>query len=451
MQVTETLAQGLKREYRISVSASDLRSKLDAKLDDLKARANIPGFRPGKVPVAYLKRLYGKSAMAEIVNDTVTESTRKVANDNDLKLALEPKITFPEDEAAMKAVIDGEGDLTYTMAVEVLPKIEIGDFKTITLVKEVADVADDEVKAALARIADNNRPFTAKEAGAQAADGDKLTIDFKGSIDGELFQGGTAEGTDLVIGSNTFIPGFEPQLVGAKVGDDVEVKVTFPAEYQAAHLAGKDAVFAVKVHAIATPGDVQVDDEFARTLGMESLAKLEDAIRAQMSNDYAGVTRRKVKRKLLDALDGAYRFDLPEGLVEQEFEIIWRNLTSDMERASQTFEQEGTTEEKARVEYRTIAERRVRLGLLLAEVGDKGQIKVADDEVNRALFERARQFPGQERKVVEFYRDNPDALAQLRAPIFEEKVVDYILELATVTEQKVSKEALLKEDEDEKA
>jgi trigger factor len=315
----------------------------------------------------------------------------------------------------------------------------------------VADVSDDEVKAALARIADNNRPFAAKEAGAKAADGDKLTIDFKGSIDGELFQGGSAEGTVLVIGSNSFIPGFEPQLIGAKVGDDVEVKVTFPAEYQAAHLAGKDAVFAVKVHAIAAPGDVKVDDDFAKTLGLESLAKLEDAIRAQMSNDYAGATRRKVKRKLLDALDVAYRFDLPEGLVEQEFDIIWRNLTSDMERAGQTFEQEGTTEEKARAAYRGIAERRVRLGLLLAEVGDKGQIKVADDEVNRALFERARQFPGQERKFVEFYRENPDALAQLRAPIFEEKVVDYILELATITEQKVSKEALLKEDEDEKA
>jgi trigger factor len=263
------------------------------------------------------------------------------------------------------------------------------------------------------------------------------------------FQGGSAEGTDLVIGSNTFIPGFEPQLIGAAVGDDVEVKVTFPAEYQAAHLAGKDAVFAVKVQAIAAPGEVKIDDEFAKTLGLESLAKLEEAIRSQMSNDYAGVSRRKVKRKLLDALDGAYRFDLPEGLVDQEFDIIWRNLTTDMERAGQTFEQEGTTEEKARAEYRTISERRVRLGLLLAEVGDKGQIKVGDDEMNRALFERARQFPGQERKVVEFYRENPDALAQLRAPIFEEKVVDYILELASVTETKVSKEDLLKEDEEE--
>jgi trigger factor len=451
MQVTETLNQGLKREFRIVVPAQQLTGKLDAKLEELRARANIPGFRPGKVPTSHLRRLYGKSVMAEIVNDTVNESTREVATSHQLKLANEPKIAFPEDQTEIEGVIEGKADLAYTMSLEVLPKIEVREFKGLSLTREITEVTDADIHDAMSRILDQNRPFVPREDGEAAVDGDKLTIDYLGRIDGEAFQGGSAEDADLVLGSKMFIPGFEEQLVGAKAGDDVEVKVSFPEGYPATHLAGKEAAFAVKVKAIAKPGTMTADDEFAKTLGLESLDKLKGAIRDQISREDQQRSRQRVKRKLLDALDADYRFDLPESLVEQEFEVIWRNLTADMERSGRTWGDEDTTEEAARAEYRGIAERRVRLGLLLAEIGEKNSITVADDEVQRALIERARQYPGQERRVLEFYQKTPGALAELRAPIFEDKVVDFVLELANVSETKVSREALYKDDEDEAA
>jgi trigger factor len=450
MQITETLNEGLKREFRVVVPAAELSGKLQSKLEEMKARANIPGFRPGKVPVAHLKRLYGKSAMAEIVNDAVQESTRSVATERELKLANEPKIVFPEDQAEIEGVIEGRTDLAYTVALEVLPKIEVKDFKGLKLTRETTPVTDEDVSGALGRIAEQNRPFVPRPEGEAAEAGDKVTIDYRGTVDGEAFQGGAAENADLVLGSGLFIPGFEDQLVGAKAGEAREVSITFPEPYPAAHLAGKAAVFAVTVKAIAKPGEVKVDDEFAKGLGMESLAKLEAAIRDQIGREDQARSRQRVKRKLLDALDSEYRFDLPQTLVDQEFEIIWRNVGAEMERAGRTWADESTTEEAAREEYRAIAERRVRLGLLLAEIGDKNGITVADEEVQRALFDRARQYPGQERKVLEFYQKNPGALAELRAPIFEDKVVDFMLELASVTETPVSREALYR-DEDEEA
>jgi trigger factor len=449
MQVTEILNQGLKREFRIVVPAADLRGRLAEKLESLKARANIPGFRPGKVPVAHLKRLYGKSVMAEILNDTVAESQKSLTSERSIRLANEPKITFTEDQAEIEAVIDGKGDFAYTMALEVLPRFEIKDFKTLKLTKDITEVANADVDEALARIADQNKPYLPREAGAAAQSGDKVTIDYVGSIDGTPFEGGSDTGATLVLGSNMFMPGFEDQLIGAMAGSDVEVNVTFPETYPAAHLAGKAAAFAVKVHEVAAPGEVVIDDAFAATLGMENLEKLKSAIREQIGREDAAQSRRRVKRKLLDALDADYKFELPETLVDQEFEIIWRNMMGDMQRANRTFADEGTTEEAMKADYRAIAERRVRLGLLLAEIGEKNQIRVSDEEVQRGVIERVRQFPPQQqRQAFEFISKTPQALAEIRAPIFEEKVVDFILELAQVTENKVSREALFK-DEDE--
>ena len=451
MQVTETLNQGLKREFRIVVPATDLTGKLEAKLEEMRARANIPGFRPGKVPTSHLRRLYGKSVMADIVNDTVNESTKEVATSHQLKLANEPKIALPEDQKEIEGVIEGRADLAYTMSLEVLPKIEVGDFRGITLTREVAEVAESDIAAALDRLVEQNRPFVPRDEGEAAALGDKLTIDYRGTIDDVAFPGGTAEDADLVLGSKMFLPGFEEQLVGLKAGESGELTVNFPADYPAANLAGKEAVFAVTVKAVAKPGEVAVDDEFAKTLGLDSLDKLKTAIRDQIAREDTARSRQRVKRKLLDALDAEYRFELPESLVEQEFEVIWRNLSADMERAGKTWADEDTTEEAARAEYRGIAERRVRLGLLLAEIGEKNNISVAEDEVQRALYDRARQYPGQERRVLEFYQKNPSAIAELRAPIFEEKVVDFVLELATVSESKIAREALYKDEDEEGA
>jgi trigger factor len=448
-QVTETLAEGLKREFKIVVPAATLSGLMMAKLTEMKDRVQINGFRPGKVPMPHLKKLYGKSVMADVINDQVSVTTKSLTEERGFKLAMQPKVTLPEEQAEVEAVLDGQSDLSYGMAFEVLPKIEVGDFKTISLEKLVVPVTDAEIDEAMKRIADQNRPFEAKD-GAAAKD-DQVTMDYEGSIDGVPFDGGKDSDANLVLGSGMFIPGFEDQLIGKKAGDSVSVKVAFPADYQAANLAGKDAVFAVTVKLVSAPGSVTVDDAFAKTLGMESLDKLKDAIRDQIGRDYNMVSRAKVKRKLLDALDSSYTFDLPPTLVDQEFEIVWRNVTNEMQQNGKSFADEDTTEEAAKADYRKIAERRVRLGLLLAEVGEKAQVQITDEEVNRALIERVRQFPGQERQVYDFYRNNPNMLAELRAPLFEEKVVDYILELANVTEKTVDKATLTAADEAEEA
>jgi len=312
-------------------------------------------------------------------------------------------------------------------------------------------VTDTEVDDAVKRIADQNRAFAAKGEGAKAASGDRVTVSFKGTIDGVAFEGGTAENIPVVIGSNTFIPGFEDQLVGIAVGETRTLKVTFPAEYGNKELAGKSAEFETTASQIEAPQDAAIDDEFAKTLGLESLDKLKDAARERISAEFAGATRQRVKRILLDRLDETHRFEAPPSLVDQEFELMWNSIKSEMENSGKTFADEDTTEEAAKDEYRKIADRRVRLGLVLSEIGEKNKITVTDDEVGRAVIERARQMPGREKEVWDFYRNNANALAQLRAPIYEDKVVDFILELATVTEKKVSREELYKDDEAEKS
>ena len=449
MQVTETLAEGLKREYRVVLPAAELDAKATARLNELKDKVRINGFRPGKVPVAHLKRLYGKSVLAEVIDQAVNEANSKIVDDNGFKLALQPKVELPQDEAAVNEVIEGKADLSYTVGLEVLPKIELGDFKSITLDKPVLAVGDEEVEETVKRIAEANRPFTAKEGAAE--NGDRVTVSFVGSIDGEKFEGGSGEDIPVVLGSNSFIPGFEEQLVGIKADETRTVKVTFPEAYQAAHLAGKAAEFEVTAKTIEAPGELSIDDEFAKTLGLESLAALKEQVKSRISQEHATQSRAKVKRRLLDALDGLHQFEVPPSLAEQEFEGIWNSITSEMEAQKRTFADEDTTEEAARADYQKIAQRRVRLGLVLAEIGERNNVQVSEDEVTRAVVERARQFPGQEQQVWEFYSKNPQALASLRAPIFEEKVVDFLLELAKVTEVPVTREELYAEDEAEKA
>jgi len=442
MQVTELISDGLKRELKVTVPARELGAKLDERLNDLKGRVRINGFRPGKVPVSHLRRVYGRSVMAEILQEAVTQTSQKAIEERNEKPAMHPEIKLSEDEKEIEGVFEGQGDLAFTMSFEILPQITVGDFSKLSVVKETAEVSDQEVEDALAALARQNRPFAPKGEGLGAETGDRLTVDYVGRVDGEAFEGGSAAGAFLDLGSGQFIPGFEEQLVGAKAGEERKVTVTFPEDYAAGHLAGKTAEFEVTVREIASPGETEIGDDFAKQLGLESLDRLKEALRAQIAGEYSQAVRRKLKRRLLDALDETYRFDLPPTLVAQEFEAIWREVTGELERQGKTFADENTTEEKAREDYRKIAERRVRLGLVLAEVGSKNNIEVADDEVQRALVERARQFPGQEQAVWDFYRKNPQAQAQLRAPIFEDKVVDFILELAEVKETPVSREVL---------
>ncbi|HSI39154.1 MAG TPA: trigger factor [Xanthobacteraceae bacterium] len=449
MQVTEILADGLKREYRVVLPAAELDAKATARLLELKDKVRINGFRPGKVPVPHLKKVYGKAVMAEVIDQAVNEANGQIVEENGFKLAMQPKVDLPADEGQVKDVIDGKADLSYTVGLEVLPSITLGDFKSIALEKPVLEVTDAEVEEAVARIAEANRPF-AEKAGP-AATGDRVTISFVGSIDGETFEGGSAEDVPVVIGAGGFIPGFEEQLVGLSAGENGTVSVTFPETYQATHLAGKAAEFAVTVKTVEAPGELAVDDEFAKTLGLDSLDALTTQVRARIVQEHTGASRAKVKRRLLDALDAMHKFDVPPTLLEQEFDGVWNSVQGEMNQQNRTFADENTTEEAAREEYRRIAERRVRLGLVLAEIGEAAKIQVGEEEVQRALIERVRQFPGQEKQVWDYYRQNPQALASLRAPIFEEKVVDYVLELAQVTEIPVTRETLYAEDEEPKA
>jgi trigger factor len=450
MQVTETSSAGLKREFKVVLQAEELAAKLDTQLADLKGKVRLNGFRPGKVPVAHLKRVYGRSIMGDVVQEAVTEANRKIVEENALRLAIEPRFDFPGGQGEMEKVMEAKGDLAFTVAFETLPKFEVGSFEDVSLERLVADVPESEVEQVLDRMASQNRTYTAKEGAAEK--GDKLTIDFVGRIDGEPFEGGTGTDVDVIPGSNTFIPGFEDQVLGIKAGENRTINVRFPDNYLAPNLAGKDASFDVTAKAVAAPGELAIDDTFAKGFNFDSLEAMKAAIRGNLESEWGRASREKLKRALLDALDRKYSFDLPAGLVDQEFEGIWRQVVADQTQSGKSFADEGTTEEEAKTEYRRIAERRVRLGLLLAEVGEKAGVKVDDNEVTQALVQRARAFPGQEQQIWEHYRKNPQALAELRAPIFEDKVVDHIVAQAKVTDRKVGRDELFRvEEEDAKS
>ena len=445
MKVTETLNEGLKREITVVIPAKDMNSKRDERLLDLKDRVKINGFRAGKVPMSHVSKLYGKSVMGELVNETIDEQTKAALKKRGEKAAQQPAISMTEDEAEAEEILSGKKDFEFKIVYEVIPDFDVADFKKLKIERPVVEVSDKEIMEQVERIAENNATYEAKS--GKAAKKDRVTMDYLGKIDGEPFDGGKDEGAHLVLGSNTFIPGFEDQLIGTKAGDELEVKVKFPEDYGAEHLAGKQAIFDVTVQEIGKPGKVKIDDELAKTLGLDDLAKLKDVIKEQIESQYSAQTRAKVKRQLLDQLDKLHKFDLPEGMVSQEFDNIWNQITNDLEQAGKTFKDEDTTEAKARKEYQKLAERRVRLGLVLADIGEEAKIEVSENELQQSLMQQVQQYPGQEKQIYEFFQSNPDAVGSLRAPIFEEKVVDHILETASVKDKKVSKEELMKEDE----
>ena len=348
MQVTETLAEGLKHEFKISVPASDLDAKADAKLVDLKDKVRLNGFRPGKVPVSHLKKVYGRSVMAETIDQTIRDTNTQIFTDRGFRLATEPKITMPTEQKEVEELLAGKTDLTYTVAIEVVPTIQLADFKGFTVEKPVVDVSNADVDEAIKRIADQNRPYAAKSEGAKAENGDRVTINFKGTIDGVPFDGGTGEGIQVVIGAGQFIPGFEEQLIGIGVGETRTLKVSFPKNYASEKLAGQAAEFETTATAIEAPGETKIDDEFAKTLGLESLDKLKEAARERLTAEFAGATRQRVKRALLDRLDDSHKFEAPPSLIAEEFNLMWNSIKAEMESGGKTFADEDTTEEAAK-------------------------------------------------------------------------------------------------------
>jgi trigger factor len=440
MQVTELSAEGLKREYKVVVQADEIEDRITKRLDELRRTIRMPGFRPGKVPVTLLRKQYGRSVMGEVLEQAVNQGSQKAISDHELRPALRPKIEVTS--------FDEGTDLEFTMAVEVLPKVPPIDLKAIELTRLTTEPGEDEVAKALDNLARRVQEFAPPPSPRPSQDGDRLIIDFDGRIDGEPFEGGKAEDFPLVLGLGFMIPGFESQLVGRSVGDEVTVEVTFPAEFPKPELAGKAASFAVRIKELQEPQPVEIDDELAKGQGFDDLAALKKAIRESVGREYGQVSRMRLKRALLDRLAEDHRFAVPAGMVELEFDAIWKQLQEEIKRTGEA-ETAGKSEDELKAEYRAIAERRVRLGLILSDIGQANELKVEQNELNAAVVAQARRYPGREQKVVDFFRSNPQAIEQLRAPLYEDKVVDFILQMATVTEQSVSAEELMRDPDDD--
>lgn len=449
MQVTETLNEGLKRKLSLVIPKTDLTTRLDARLDELKNQANLKGFRPGKVPMTYLRKTYGKSAMAEVMQDAINSTVGAALDERSERAAAQPKVDLPEDQTVLNAVLDGESDLSFDVSYEVLPAVELMDFSGLKLDRPVVEVTDEDVEKEVERVFRQQRGYEPKPDDGVVETGDNLGISFEGKIDGKSFAGGSSDHAHLIVGAGEFIPGFEEQLVGMKKGETKEISVTFPADYQRDELQGKTAQFAVSILHIDAPQAGELNDDFAKRLGLDDLEALRKAVREQMGDALASMSRQAVKRQILDKLDEGHRFPVPEQLVDAEFDTIWERVKHEVEQHGRSFEDEGTTEEEARAEYRKIAERRVRLGLVVAEVGNKNNIQVTEDEHQQALIAEVRRFPGQEQQVYDYYRKNPQALAGLRAPVFENKVVDFIASQATQTDKKMTRDELGKIIQDE--
>ena len=435
MQVTETLNEGLKRGYNIVVTADELAAKVDEKLVEARPEIEMKGFRKGKVPMALLKKQYGQRLMGEAMQESIDGAMSKHFEDSGDRPAMQPAVKMTNDDWK-----EGD-DIHVEMSYEALPTIPEADLKKIQLDKMIAKADEASVDEALANLAETAQDFADRKKGTKSKDGDQVTIDFLGKVDGEAFEGGAAEDYPLVLGSNSFIPGFEAQLVGVKVGEEVEVNVTFPAEYGAENLAGKDAVFECKIKAVKAPKAAEINDELATKFGAEDLAALKGQISERLEAEYAGAARAVQKRHLLDALDKMVKFELPPSLVEAEAGQIAHQLWHDENPDVQGHDH---PEIEPTDEHNTLAERRVRLGLLLAELGQKAEIQVTDAEMTQAMMNQARQYPGQEREFFEFVQKNSQMQQQMRAPLFEDKVVDYVFELATVTDKEVSKDELQK-------
>lgn len=444
MQVTETKNEGLERAYKFEIPQAELQEKLDAKIDEIRPQMQLKGFRPGKVPASHIRRMFGKSIMGDIIQETMQEVTSKTLEEKELRPATQPH-THMECEA--EKVIDGDADLEFNMHFDVLPDFEPADYKTFKITKPVAEITDKALNDALEELAEQNLKYDPRGKTAKARDGDAVVLDFLGKIDGEAFEGGKAENQTLVLGSGQFIPGFEEQLVGVKAGQDLTIEVTFPENYQVDDLKGKLAEFECNIHEIRAPKKSEIDEEFAKGLGLESLESLKDAMKGQLENQYNMASRNKVKRALLDELDKEHDFELPTAMVNSEFDQIWSQVKAEKQAGNLSDEDKDKSDEELEKEYREIAERRVRLGLVLAEIGRVNEITVPDETLQRALQQEAMRYPGQEQQIIEFYQKQPGAIESLRAPLFEEQVVDFMLEQVELKDKKVSAKKLLEDDE----
>lgn len=442
MQLTERRSEGLLRVYDVVVPAAELQQKLNAKIEEVRPRVRINGFRPGKVPASHIRKVYGPSMMQDIINETVQNSTRESLEKINARPAAEPSLDLKSD---INQVVAGQSDLQFELTLEIIPEFEPADLKAIAVTRPVAPVTDEQVDTSLTELAKAHRGFEDKD--GAAAEGDAVVLDFVGKIDGEAFEGGSAEGAQVVIGSKQFIPGFEEQLIGAKAGEARTLNVSFPEDYGVAALKGKAATFETKVAIVRAPKSGEPDDAWAAELGFESLNALKAALRGRIESEHGGQSRAKAKRALFDQLDKLHSFDLPPRMVDAEFNQIWRQIEQDRAQGQADPSDEGKSDDDLRTEYRAIAERRVRLGLVLAAIGRLHKIEVSDQEVSQAIAAQARNFPGQERQVFEAYQRNPNLVASVRAPIYEEKVVDYMLELVSVTNETVSRDALFADDD----
>lgn len=433
MKISELKSEGLKQEFKVVVSAADVAKKVDAKVNQLAKSAKLPGFRAGKAPVAMLKQKYQDSVMGEVIESLIQEGTGEVIKSKKLRPAMQPNVKITAFEAGK--------DLEFEVSCENLPEIKIADFSKIALTKFMSEVPAEEVEKALKYISES-RKETVKADGKKAANGDVIVIDFVGSVDGVEFQGGKGADYPLELGSHSFIPGFEEQLVGAKEGDKVDVKVKFPETYHAKDLAGKDSVFAVEVKEVREPKAVEINDEFAKSMGEESLDKLKESISSRIKADYESASRMKIKRQLLDSLDKEYSFESPESLVEAEYKAIVEQYEQAKKHNQLDESEKAKSEEELLKEYKEIALRRVKLGLLLSEVGQEAKVTIKPEDINEAIMKEARKYPGQEKAVFDYYLKNKQAIESLKAPIFEEKIVDYIISKAKVEEEIVSVEDL---------
>ncbi len=441
MQVTETQAEGLKREYKVQIAATEIDEKMAARLEELGNTVKVPGFRPGKVPLQILKQRFGKSVMGEVLERAVSDSSNQALSERGLRPAMQPKIEISS--------FDEGKDLEYTMELELLPDVEPMEFSKIELERSNIEIEDSAVQEAIEDLAKAHKKTEPLEAPRKTQTGDVLVIDFSGTVDGEAFPGMAAEDHHLELGTSSFIEGFEEQLIGAEIGDTREVKVTFPEAYANDRLAGQEAIFTVTIKNILQSVPLAIDDDLATTLGETDLEALKARVRERMSAEYKDFARTRLKRQLLDRLAEGHDFPVPESMVDVEFETIWKQIEQDREAGSLDPEDAAKSEEDLKTDYREIAERRVRLGLLISEVGQRNGIEVTQEEANTALLREAQRYPGKEREVFEFYQKTPEVMAKLRAPIFEDKVVDFIIDLAQVTERNITAETLRKEMESE--
>ena len=439
MQVNETSAEGLKREFQVVVPSNDVESSVVERLTEVGNAVSIPGFRPGKVPIALLKKRYGDAVKGEVLEKIIQDSWQQALTDKGLRPAAQPKVEIVTFE-------DGV-DLEYTLEVELLPEIDPIDFSKMELDRRVVKVTDEEVDKALERLAESRRVFDAVE-GRAAENGDQVVIDFTGTVDGEEFAGGAVNDFELEIGSAAFLPGFDEQIVGIKAGEDKTVKIKVADDHPNDQLQGKEVEFAVSVKEVREPKAAGVDDELAKSSGMENLEALKEAITDQLGREYSQLSRAHLKRELLDKLSDEHDFELPEGIVDSEFDGIWKQVLDAKERDALDADDKEKSEEELKENYRGIAERRVRLGLLLADVGRVNNISVTQEDINRAIHTEASRFPGQEARVIEYFQKDANAMQELQAPIFEDKVVDFVIEMAKINEQEVSIEELMEDSEE---